>query len=293
MRLCKAVNPDDFNWQYQHEIADLFFQQMADSTEQILRALQKEIDIEAVEEALRQNKPAIVIDSVTWSEALENPLAANFEPVYDMITAMTGAEAWAELKIPIRFDIRNPYSERWIAEHAAELVTQVTDETKKAIRGVVLDGFTSGYPPREMAVKIRDLVGLTERDARAALNYWERLSQEADLSAARVDAMVDTYERQMLRRRALVIARNETITASNQGAYASWKVAQDDGYLLPETKRVWIAAEKSDRTCPICMDFHGQEAGMNEEFVSKSGKHRRMFPTAHIQCRCAQGLITR
>jgi len=289
----KAINPPDKEWKYQHKIADQFFQDLADATELILSDLQEEIDIATIEEALKQGKPAIIIDSIDWSEQFEDKLLLKYEPVYNTIMALTGAEAWKELSIPIAFNIRNPYSEKWIAENAANMVTLVTKETKQAIRRVILDGFQMGFAPRQMAKPIREMIGLTERDSRAVLKYWAKLNEEADLSARRVDNMANTYEEQLLRERALTIARTETINAANRGIEASWQVARDGGYILPETQREWIAAAGSCRTCKICMDYNGRKAPLDGPYVSpKYGE--KMGPPGHVcNCRCSQGLVTK
>lgn len=289
--ISKAIIPKNPDWEYQHKIADQFFQSLADAVELILTDLGESIDIDLIEEALKKGKPAIIIDSINWADQFEDKLLNQFVPVYDTILAMVGAEAWKQLSIPITFNIRNPYAEKWITENAARLVVQVTDETKAAIRRIILEGFQSGFSPRQMAKPIREIVGLTEREAAAVLNYWEKLNQEADLSQRRVDDMANTYERQLLRKRALRIAGNETTEAASHGVYQSWLYARKQGFILPETKRVWIAATQSDRTCKICMDFDGRTASLDEPF--KSPKYgERMVAHAHIVCRCAEGLVT-
>lgn len=282
-------SPKDPSWGYIHDAADLFIKKLTDGVALILRNLQNEIDLSDIEEAIKRNDPAYIINNINWADQFDDKLLNQYEPAISSIMAITGTEAWNRLELPLSFTIRNPYSERWMAEHGAQLVVQVTEETKAAIRRVVLDGFELGKPPRELAKRIREMVGLTERDAKAVLNYWAKLSEEADLTAARVDTMADTYAKRLLRKRALNIARNETMEASNEGTRDSWLTARDNEFILPESVRVWIAATQSDRTCPICMDFDGREASLDEPFISPT-YGERMNAHAHISCRCAQGL---
>lgn len=285
--------PTEPEWAYQHKAADQFIKQLTNGTALILTNLQKEITITAIEQALTEGDPAFIIDSIDWADALDIRLLKLHESVANSIMALTGAEAWKRLDIQISFNIRNPYAEKYIAEHGAELVIQVSTETKLAIRSVVLDGFQSGKPPREMAKRIQNMVGLTDRDAKAALRYWLALNEDAkDLTAQRVDSMADGYARRLLRKRALNISRTETINSANKGTLNAWQTARDEGFILPESKKVWIAATASDRTCVHCRPMNGQKVGLDEKFHSKTLGIDVDGPTLHPSCRCSTGLIT-
>lgn len=278
-------------WKYIHDAADNQVKKFTNELDKILRDLQTSINISDIEQAIRSGNPGYIIDIINWADQFDDRLLNQYEPVANAIMAITGTEAWNRLEIPISFTIRNPYAESWMAEHGAQLVTQVSEETKAAIRAVVTDAFQTGKPPREFAQRIREMVGLTERDAKAVLNYWEKLSEEADLTAARVNDMADSYSRRLLRKRALKIARQETMAASNQGVLQSWEIARDNGFILPESQKEWIAATASDRTCEYCRPMHGQTVGLNEQFQSELGAV--MSPPLHIQCRCVVSLVTK
>jgi hypothetical protein len=284
--------PNEKEWAYQHNAADAHVLQLTNGTELILADLQ-DIDIALIEEAIARGDPAYIIDSIDWADRFDNRLAKLHESIANSIMALTGAEAWKRLDIPYSFDIRNPYAERWVAEHGAELVTMVSEETKLAIRSVVFEGMQTGYPPRDMAKRIQGMIGLTDRDARAVLRYWLALNEDANnLTAKQVDGMAMDYSKRLLRNRAMNVARTECIGASNRGVEIAWKVAQNEGFLLLESKRVWIAATASARTCQHCKPMDGQKVGLDEKFYSKTlGKHVS-GPPLHCSCRCAQGLVT-
>lgn len=77
----------------------------------------------------------------------------------------TGGNPPESLRFKLRFDLVNPESTRFAREHAGELVAQVTDETKDAIKVLVEQAFTRGVPPAELAEQIKQIVGLTTRQA--------------------------------------------------------------------------------------------------------------------------------
>jgi hypothetical protein len=285
--------PTEPEWLYIHQAADKFIKQLTNGTALILTDLQKEIVISDIEKALAEGDPAFIIDSIDWADAFDIRLLKLHESVANSIMALTGAEAWKRLDIPISFNLRNPYAEKWVSEHGAELVTAVSKETKLAIRSIVHDGFKSGFPPREMAKRIRPMIGLTDRNANAALRYWLALNEDAkDLTAQRVDSMADGYARRLLRRRAMNIARTETINSANQGTLSAWNTAKDDGFILPESQKEWIAATQSDRLCVHCRPMDGQKVNLDEKFHSKTLSKDVDGPTLHPQCRCSVGLVT-
>lgn len=59
----------------------------------------------------------------------------------------------------IRFDMTNPRAESVMATAAAEMVKQVEDDTRRAIRETILSGYEQGRGPRDIAT---DLVGRVE-----------------------------------------------------------------------------------------------------------------------------------
>jgi len=91
------------------------------------------------------------------------------------------------------------------------------------------------------------------------------------------------------RARALVIARTETTTAANKGAFLG---AEDSDY---ETGKGWIAVEDAN-TRPTHMDADGQIVGMNEDF--EVGTELAQYPgdvklsaKECINCRCSLAII--
>lgn len=187
--------------------------------------------------------------------------------------------------IRFAFDATNPEAVAWVRAHAGELVTQVTDETRAAIRAIIDRSFTEGIPPRDAARLIRPLVGLTERDAMAVITARMRWL-EAGVSAEEVARRAERYAGRLHRRRALTIARNETMVASNRGQLELWRQAVEAGSLRRTMHKTWIIAD-DERTCDQCVPLDGIHAPVLEPFAETG----TMGPPAHVQCRCTTGLI--
>lgn len=194
-------------------------------------------------------------------------------------------------EIAIRFDLRNPFAEAYIATATAELVTLIDDETKKGVRAAVLDAFQNGIPPKKLARVIRSMIGLTARDAQAVSRYYISLVQEGALPQTQIDKLVAQYAAKKLMERATLIARTETIRAAAAGTQESWRQADQRGLLLSGTKREWIAATEDPRTCPVCRELDGQKVGLHEPFVTRAGQSY-LLPPAHPYCRCAVALVS-
>lgn len=185
--------------------------------------------------------------------------------------------------VRVSFDEMNPAAFEWAGTRSAALVTEVTASTREAIRAIVQRAFAEGLPPREAAKLIRDVIGLTSRDARAVQRRYEAairggLSPQAAQDAAK------RYADQLHRRRALVIARTETIAASNAGQQELWRQAVEAKQLKKSQRKAWIATG-DERTCPQCGPMDGQTVPVLESFSLGD-------PPAHPLCRCTTGLVT-
>lgn len=202
--------------------------------------------------------------------------------------------------IEVAFDVANPAAVFFAENHAAELVTAITNESRLAVQQIITRAFTDGIAPRQAARLIRDVVGLTEPQSIAVLNLRTRIldSPGRRVFAGKVpirvprDGMsrdvlsnvVTKYAERLRNQRALTIAQTETMRASNEGQRQMWNQAVENGRLKPNVKRVWIVTP-DDKLCPICAPLEGQLAGLHETF---SGGF--MTPPAHPRCRCTTGL---
>lgn len=194
------------------------------------------------------------------------------------------SEGAAATGVPgMSFDRANPEAIRWAKDRAGELVTQVTEQSRAAVRKIIARAVEGKLTPREAARMIRNVVGLTELQADAVLNLQVRLLSQGKLAEA-VQKAGDRYAARLLRYRAETIARTETVAAANEGQLQLWRQAQANGLLKANARRQWITTP-DERLCPVCRPLNGKTAPLDGPFPGGF-----MNPPAHPNCRCATGL---
>jgi hypothetical protein len=189
----------------------------------------------------------------------------------------------------------------------------VDESTRKGIRQVVRMGVQRGDNPVDTARDVRQLIGLTERQAAAVQNY-RRLLQEAaagdaaSASAARarrlrdarfsvqegmaqdkINKMVERYRQRYIKHRAEMIARTESINALNQANMETWRQMEEQGMVnRDQVRRFWLVA-RDERTCPRCRPIpalNPNGVGMDQAFETPQDG-LVMSPIIHPACRCA------
>lgn len=289
MQIAKQLPRDPEAYKRLHAIADAYLAAFDQAFVAAVDDLRDKLTQEAIIRALESGRPAVLVGQIDWATAFEDPLLANWQPLVQSILAEAGAEAVQMFEFSFRFNLDNPYSQQYIREHTAELVREVSQETKDAIRGVLEDAFRSGGHPREQARRIRNLVGLTQRQAgavqRCHLNLLER-----GVAEERAAKLAERYAQKLLRYRATNIARTETLMAANAGQESAVRVAEGKGLIDPAiTKRRWIVTP-DEKLCPrICVPMAGVEVPYDQPFQTPVGE--MWYPPAHPSCRCAWGLV--
>lgn len=148
------------------------------------------------------------------------------------------------------FNASSPEAQKWISDHAGDLINGISDTTRADIRALVAQAFEGDFDVDELADQIGDAIGDDDR--------------------------------------AETIARTETMTASNEGQREAWGQAVDDGLLTGNETRVWIVTD-DDRLCDECDALDGAEAELDGNFTSDTGDEYDGAP-AHPNCRCTEGL---
>lgn len=147
------------------------------------------------------------------------------------------------------FDITDPHAVAWIKTHAAETIDGISEDTRAQIREVIEEAFSEQFDVEDLADEIADIIGDPAR--------------------------------------AEVIARTETMRASNEGQLEAWDQATEAGLLTGDESKEWIVTP-DDRLCPICAPMEGETAGLAEDFDVDGDKIDG--PPAHPNCRCTIGL---
>ncbi len=219
------------------------------------------------------------------------------------------------------FDKINPEATRWAAEESATEVTGIDQKSRDAVtsqlRKVIAGGFADGITLRRLARQIRRIVGLTAAQQRAVTNLIVRLQNAnggtlvragllpttepgvgrssikvrvppGGASAELIERVASRYANLLLNKRALLIARTETIRAANEGQRQLWLQSRAKGLIPSGVKRIWLITP-DDRLCPVCRGMAGQVRPLNEPF--DTGRYGLvMGPPAHPAGRCATAL---
>src|SRR5512134_2020176 len=146
----------------------------------------------------------------------------------------------------LNFDVNNPEAIKWAGARSSTMITNITNETRSAVRKVIRRGFTEGRPVASTARLLRPMIGLNERQVEAVFNLANSIVSSpgkklwAGSQAIRVPRevteefltrRVQQYADRLLAQRAIMIARTETIAASNEGQRQFWMQAVDRGLL--------------------------------------------------------------
>ena len=116
------------------------------------RALNAALAAGDIEEAL----DAINIDRGAFVQLYQTHQAAFVQGATETAAILHLSGVTREQAATIRFDMTNPRAEARIANAAAEMVQQVEDDTRRAVRETILSGYEQGRGPRDIAT---DLAG--------------------------------------------------------------------------------------------------------------------------------------
>ena len=256
-------------------------------------------------------------DAFATIQSASGAFFADFANVFSDSATSTAAVLTDALRRPIGYNPVDPFTQQVLRSDSVRITHGMFNEQRRAIQATLIDGFERGVNPKEQARALRDVVGLTEGQARTVNRYrrlLESASSEAlrrDLrdrrfdstvrravesgippSAEQIDKMVAAYARRMLDFRATTIARTEALRGVNEGVNAMYAQAIRNGDLDPsEIERTWVTAG-DERVRGSHKTMNGQTRGMREPFTSGAGASL-MFPgdpsasaAETVRCRC-------
>jgi len=231
-------------------------------------------------------------------------------------TGAAGADILSDvLGVSVSFNRVDPNVVMFARAQAADLVVAITEDVREAVRIVIAAGASEGLTTRQQAVAIRQVVGLPPNWAAAPSNLARELRagtftgsrrlsavdkarirkalRDGTMTEELIDEMQRKYSLSLTNRRALNIARTESLRASNHGLRQGWRQAQKDGHL-PETARRHPIVTDDDRL----REEHARVPGMNPDGVGLNEPFQTpwgplMGPPweadPHL-CRCGEGL---
>jgi hypothetical protein len=243
--------------------------------------------------------PWAAIDALPWEEfgrRLFPGVVAGTEAVY---TRARDAELLEDFDIKIKKPTRKAdgfiETEPSIAEalsfefiqlHGAELVTAITNSTREGMKQI-LEAIVLESPAPEVIARrlVEDGLGLFPKWSQAVTRRYELLIAN-DYPEDQARKIAAKYKKKLIRSRARMIARTETIRARSVGIEHAWEIAMSEGQLDPIMGKIWIAKSP----CPICLELANlPPVPVSEPFQGPDGPIYR--PPAHPNCKCGIGLV--
>lgn len=314
-----ARRPRSRFFEIAHRISDRFGPLVAASFVEAIGRLNAGIDdaelrsaiasgnLNVIESAIRPSRlSALFLGGNALAEQLRRTAAATGRAGADVLTGVTGIE--------VGFNQVHPNVVMFAREQAATLVVQVTEDVREAVRIVLAAGQTEGLTTVQQARAIRQVVGLPPNWANAPMNLAREL-REGTFTASRrlsaidkaqirkrlregtmtedfIDGVQKRYADSLTNRRALNIARTETMRSANHGTREGWRQAREQGALPETARRMWIVTP-DDRLRPS----HAAIPGMNPDGVPIDGGTYNTplgpsdGPPLETNCRCGEGLV--
>lgn len=282
------------SWQDIHALADAA---EPDVRRELLRAVADTLDAThwaQVQDALAAGDLTGASQAIPWEEVGEKLLREELPPRLMQLFDDVGTTLAAKLprSLSIDFNTANPRALAWAQTYTATFVTEVSEATQAAIRGMIRDGLEAGTDVRTLTRTLKAIVGLTERQAQAVVNYHVAL-MAGGAEDDKAWKKAEKYAQKQLRYRAESIARTETLSASNHGQQELWLQMRDAGVIDSTVKREWIVTP-DDKLCEICEAMGALEpVGLEELFrIRRPIGLTALVPPAHVRCRCTVALVT-
>jgi len=254
----------------------------------VIAETQDSIILDELAEAIGRGDIAGAMEKIDWAKL--TLFTQTFKDTFAEVIREAGEHAAKKLKklgIEMKFDLLNPKVIDYINDHTGELIKQITDEQRKIVQDIIRRAFEEGGHPRKTAKQIKEVIGLTERQANA-VNKLRQSMLEQGISVSKVEEAVSRYADRLRKYRAETIARTETLTAANKGQRLAWEQAVDKGYLDPaKYEREWVVTP-DDLLCEQCAEMQGMRAPIGG--VYPNGVEG---PPLHPRCRCTEILVRR
>lgn len=216
------------------------------------------------------------------------------------------------------FDRFDPATQAHIRDYQDALIKQLGESSRQVIEDTIINAMRLGFSADDIVDQIRAVIGLTDRQAAAVLNFRNMLmnsdpealrrqlanSDDMDtfkqaisngrtLDQATVDQMVSNYENNYLDYRAQSIADTEATRAANLGLRDSYQQAVDRGVMPSEAVTRHWQISLDEKTCDHCLsvvDDNPDGIPLDGEYDSDDGPIDG--PPYHTNCRCSEEFVT-
>ena len=195
----------------------------------------------------------------------EKKIANGTTQIFIEVMSSEGKRLVALHNLDMIFDVDNPGIQEWLADYTPKFSSQLETVNVAKLRAELSEGIRAGESIRELAKRVNE-----------TYDNWNRYRSE-------------------------MIARSETIRASNAAAKETYR---QSGVVK---KIVWLS-NLDDRCCQWCWELDGKVIDIEDNFFDKGdsytiendeGKKQTMdldysdvgYPPLHVDCRCSVGAM--
>ena len=239
--------------------------------------------------------------------------------------ATTGIKQLPEaMQQAIGFDTLNNRAINAIKQNTGKVIQELTGSSKQAVSNLIQRLLSENIPPAKMGREIRQLIGLTDSQMKAVTNFRLQLETRSILGLTppedrrlnaieaaqvrrhmnqgtmqqdKIDEMVEKYYQRLLNKRALDIARTESMHSINQGQQEAWMQGLDQGVLdINKDRKFWLTAgdEKVRTTHRAIPAMNPGGVPITSPFATPFGfvMSPGDYNVGLINCRCSAILIS-
>ena len=172
----------------------------------------------------------------------------------------------------LSFLFNNPLATAWAANNTGLLISNISAESLTVVKDTIDElfrpqGIGQGLDVKRAGRRIRESIGLLPAHDTAVQNYRRTLESQ-NVAPAKVDELVDIYRWKLKGYRGQMIARTETIRASNMGLYMVWQQRIEKRGIDPATIIVKWTVTRDDRLCQYCAPMDGKPVPFGTMFTS-------------------------
>ena len=264
---------------------------IAGSVSAAIGVLRGSLDAPAIKSAVASGNADLVLRTLNWSAFITQLGGAGSE--IQTLAAGTAAEGVglpAHISAKLSFDLKDPRAIAFATHRVGTMVTQVTDQQRELIRGIITSSVRDGLNPQAATERLSRVVGLNARQAVALDNFYQRSVGTAikggySLESAISSASASVYRSTLIDQRSLMIARTEIMTAQNFGRLEGFRAAVDQGLVGADSMKQWSTSQL-ENTCEICEPMDGETVAIDANFSSGDDQ-----PPLHPNCECVMELL--
>lgn len=250
--------------------------------------------LRTIQAAIEAGNPLDASVAFQWQEFITslNRVVPNLANQVAASANISAKDLPKRVSIESNFTAADPRAVAWAQQRAGARIAGITAESQKAVAEAIASGLKTALTRGEVVERLRNIVGLDARQARALGNFYEKNLQQLleegytyEEAVAEVTKLSEQYRERLLTQRATRIARTETLAAANAGRMLSWAEADAQGLLPADSMKRWKTAT-DERTCPVCRPLHNVAVPWQGIFTTGD-----MMPPAHPNCRCTAVIV--